>query len=100
MTNTDTIPDKAYRQRAKDNPVVHYYISSDGRHVTTWKGEIVGRVREAHAIPLPGWSHIHGKTITSFRVLMDDGVMRYGRGSNGLAIALTAYKNQDRFNAR
>jgi hypothetical protein len=97
---TDIAPLKTYRDRARETPVVTAYISEDDHHVTTWDGKIIGRVRESRVVPLAQWSHTWGRYMTWYRVLMDDGVMRWGRSGSSMVVVLRAYTDQDKFNAR
>lgn len=101
-TTTPLEPDENYRTRALAEPTIYAYVGGPGkeRFITDFEGKIIGRIRESRVVNLPRWSYVHGSTITWYRVLMDDGVMRYGRSSPCIAITLHAYANQDKYNAR
>ena len=65
------------------------YLSSDGKHVTGWKGNILGTVtRESES--RNGW---HGSTIACIRVTDCHGAEWHGRGpGRGMYVTLRACK--------
>jgi hypothetical protein len=65
------------------------YLSSDGQHVTGWKGNVLGHVvRESES--RTGW---HGSTITHVRVIDCQGNPWHGKGAGrGMCIALRPSK--------
>ena len=65
------------------------YLSGDGKHVTGWKGNVLGRVvRESEA--RTGW---HRSTITHVRVIDCHGNPWHGKGAGrGMCITLRASK--------
>lgn len=66
------------------------YVASDGRTIETWPAlESLGRVVSRSNVRLPRWSWVHGSSMTHYRVRLVDGRTAYGRGSPGIAIALT-----------
>ena len=64
-------------------PVVGY-LSSDGKHFTGWKGNILGTVTRL--------SVTHGKYIRAVQVRDVHGGMWHGRGSEGICITLRPLK--------
>jgi hypothetical protein len=70
------------------------YLSSDGKHVTGWKGNVLGDVTCSRTIPLTRVSFTHGRTIQSVRVRDVHGGYWYGRGNAGIAIKLFPYKTK------
>ena len=68
------------------------YVSSDGRHVTGWKGNILGDAEQLGTVKLTRQSFVHGTTINSYRVTDVHGGKWYGRGSPGIAITLRPSK--------
>ena len=68
------------------------YVSSDGKAVTGWKGNILGKVVQKIPCRLTRKSHWHGKDYSSVRVQDCHGGLWYGRGSAGLAITLRPMK--------
>lgn len=82
--------DIAERRELLDRTKPFYcYLSSDGKSVTGWKGNVLGRVvmsSESHT----GW---HGSTLTHVRVVDVHGNKWHGKGSgNGMCITLRASK--------
>ena len=69
------------------------YISSDGKHATGWKGNILGKVISSSPIKLTRWSCFHGKYIQAYRIRDIHGGVWYGRGNPGMCINLRATKN-------
>lgn len=80
---------RAWSDRTK--PVL-VYIASDGKSVTGWKGNVLGRCVMGNAIRLTRWSYMHGKYIHAVRVTDPLGGHWYGRGSPGIACMLRACK--------
>jgi hypothetical protein len=68
------------------------YLSSDGNHLTGWKGNILGRVVSRSTVRLTRWSYIHGRTIEAVRIRDIHGRLWYGRGNPGIAITIRAMK--------
>jgi hypothetical protein len=68
------------------------YVSSDGRQVTGWKGNKLGRILRASPVRLPRWSYMHGDTINAYRVRDIHGGLWHGRGSPGVSLALRPMK--------
>ena len=68
------------------------YLSSDGRHVTGWKGNILGTVIDSRPCKLPRYSFTHGKDYRSVRVRDVHGGLWYGRGSPDIFIRLRPCK--------
>ena len=68
------------------------YISSDGKHLTGWKGNILGSVISRHAITLTRRSLWHGKEYSAMQIRDIHGGLWYGRGSPGLCITIRPYK--------
>jgi hypothetical protein len=65
------------------------YLSRDGKHVTGWKGNILGRV-VLSSVSKTGW---WGAKLTHIRVIDVHGGRWYGKGSgNGMCITLRANK--------
>ena len=65
------------------------YLSCDGRHVTGWKGNILGDV-VWHSTSTTGW---YGSSITHIRVIDVHGNKWHGKGSGrGMCITLRANK--------
>jgi hypothetical protein len=73
--------------------IVYGYVSSDGRAITEWPGGVIGRVISRTTVRLPRWSHIHGSTMTHYRVKLNDGRIAYGRSSPGILIRLRPTKD-------
>jgi len=65
------------------------YLASDGKHVTGWKGNILGTVtRESES--RTGW---HGSTLTHVRVIDCHGAEWHGKGAGrGMCITLRPCK--------
>lgn len=70
------------------------YLSSDGKHVTGWKGNILGDVTYSRTIRLTRASFTHGSTIQCVRVRDVHGGYWYGRGNAGIAIKLFPNKTK------
>lgn len=68
------------------------YISSDGKSITGWKGNILGRVVSSTSVRLTRWSSTHGSKILAVRVRDVHGGEWYGRGSPGVFIRLRPCK--------
>lgn len=68
------------------------YISSNGKHVTGWKGNVLGTVVSSSRVKLTRWSALHGKTILAIRVRDLHGGFWYGRGSEGMSVTLRPSK--------
>lgn len=68
------------------------YISGDGRHVTGWKGNVLGDVVHSHRIGCGRRSYIHGGTLRAIRVRDVHGGHWYGCGSPGIAVTLRPCK--------
>ena len=68
------------------------YLSSDGRHLTGWKGNVLGAVVDWAPCKLTRTSFTHGKSYRSVRVRDVHGAMWYGRGSPGVCITLRPCK--------
>ena len=67
------------------------YVSSDGRHVTGWKGNILGTITRS-SVSRTGW---HGSTLLHVRVRDCHGGDWYGKGSGrGVCITLRPCKGQ------
>lgn len=65
------------------------YVSSDGKHVTGWKGNVLGMVH-LYAEHRTGWN---GSTQARFRVMDVHGQMWSGRGAGrGMVCTLRAMK--------
>lgn len=70
------------------------YVSSDGKSITGWKGNILGAITGASRIRLTRLSYTHGKYINHYIVRDVHGGMWYGKGSPSIAIKLRAYKGK------
>lgn len=70
------------------------YISSDGKHVTDWKGNILGDVVYWNYCKLTRQSYTHGKQYRTITVRDVHGNMWYGRGSPGICVTLRAKKGK------
>lgn len=71
------------------------YISSDGKHATGWKGNVLGTVISATRTALPfgrTFSDWHGKDYTAYQVRDVHGGIWHGKGSPGVCITLRAAK--------
>lgn len=68
------------------------YLSSDGKHVTGWKNNVLGIVVDWCPCKLTRRSYIHGKEYRSVSVVDVHGGKWYGRGSPGIVITLRAKK--------
>jgi len=68
------------------------YLSCDGRHLTGWKGNVLGTVVAWTPCRLTRRSWTHGKDYRSVRVRDIHGAMWYGRGSPGVVINLRPCK--------
>lgn len=68
------------------------YLSSDGKHVTGWKGNVLGAVTQSTTIKLARWSYMHGKTMQSVRVRDIHGGLWFGRSSPGMCVTLRPSK--------
>jgi hypothetical protein len=68
------------------------YLSCDGRHLTGWKGNVLGTVVDWAPCRLTRRSWTHGKDYRSVRVRDIHGAMWYGRGSPGIVINLRPCK--------
>ena len=68
------------------------YISSDGRHFTGCKGNILGTVISCHRVNLPRWSYVHGDFMLSYRIRDIHGGLWYGRSSPGICINIRPMK--------
>ena len=70
------------------------YVSSDGKHVTGWKGNILGTIIYSSRVNLTRWSYVHGTYINAYRIRDIHGGIWYGRGNPGICINLRATKNK------
>jgi hypothetical protein len=70
------------------------YVSSDGKHITGWKGNVLGTIMSSHSVRLTRQSYTHGSTIQSYVVRDIHGGMWHGRGNPGICITLRAYKTK------
>jgi len=70
------------------------YVSSDGKHVTGWKGNILGTIIYSSRVKLTRWSYVHGTYINAYRIRDIHGGIWYGRGNPGICINLRATKNK------
>lgn len=70
------------------------YLSSDGKHATGWKGNVLGAVVCATPVRLTRWSHTHGEHIHAINVRDVHGGMWHGRGSPGICITLRPMKGR------
>lgn len=69
------------------------YLSSDGKHVTGWKGNILGTVIRSNPCTLTRRSFWHSaSSYCSVRIVDVHGHHWHGRGSPGVCIALRACK--------
>ena len=68
------------------------YLSMDGKHVTGWKGNVLGDVIRKSTVILTRISHTHGKYIYAVQVRDVHGGRWYGRGSPGICISLRPTK--------
>ena len=68
------------------------YLSSDGRRITGWKGNVLGTVVNWSPCKLTRASFTHGKGYRAVRVRDVHGAMWYGRGSPGVCITLRPCK--------
>lgn len=68
------------------------YLSSDGRRLTGWKGNVLGTVVDWSPCKLTRWSFIHGKEYRAVRIRDVHGAMWYGRGSPGVCINIRPCK--------
>ena len=75
----------------RDKPF-YAYVSSDGRHVTGWKGNVLGTVTSSRTVRLTRCSYVHGATIQAIHVVDVHGGHWHGRGSPGISIKLRACK--------
>lgn len=69
------------------------YISSDGKHLTGWKGNVLGTVTHTSKVRLTRLSHLHGDYITAYRIRDVHGGYWYGRGNPGMCINIRPYKH-------
>lgn len=69
------------------------YVSSDGKHVTGWKGNILGTITHANNYRLTRVSFMHGRTINHYVIRDIHGAFWYGRGNPGIYITLRPYKH-------
>lgn len=69
------------------------YVSSDGRTVTDWHGQFMGRITAATKVALPQWSAIHGSYLLHYTVNIN-GVWYWGRSSPGILISLRPYSGR------
>lgn len=70
------------------------YVSSDGNHITGWKGNILATVTGHTVCKLTRLSYTHGKYINHYTVRDVHGALWYGKGSPGICIKLRAYKGK------
>lgn len=70
------------------------YVSSDGKSVTGWKGNVLGRITSATNYRLTRQSYTHGRTINFYRVTDVHGGLWTGRGNPGIAIKLHPVKSK------
>lgn len=68
------------------------YVSSDGQHITGWKGNILGTITGHTVCKLTRLSYAHGQYINHYTVRDVHGALWYGKGSPGICIKLRAYK--------
>lgn len=68
------------------------YLSSDGKQLTGWKGNVLGRVVSSSTVRLAQWSAFHGRTMQAVRVRDCHGGLWYGRGNAGMAINIRPMK--------
>lgn len=68
------------------------YISSDGKSLTGWKGNVLGRVVSSSTVRVAQWSAFHGKTMNAYRIRDCHGAMWHGRGSAGMSINIRPMK--------
>lgn len=73
------------------------YVSSDGKHVTGWKGNVLGDIVRAKRIALPfGWrcSFTRGTDYNAYTVRDVHGAYWHGKGSPGVCINLHPSKSK------
>lgn len=73
------------------------YVSSDGKHVTGWKGNVLGDIVRATRTALPfgrRWSYVHGKDYNAYTVRDVHGAYWHGKGSPGVCIRLHPSKSK------
>jgi hypothetical protein len=68
------------------------YISTDGKHVTGWKGNVLGTVYEWWTIKLSRRSFTHGAHYRHIKVRDVHGGLWYGRSSPGVVVTLRPVK--------
>lgn len=71
------------------------YVSSDGKHVTGWKGNILGAVVGSWKIPCAfgrSWDYLHGKNRTHYVIRDLHGNFWHGNSSPGVCITLRPMK--------
>jgi hypothetical protein len=68
------------------------YVSSDNKHITGWKGNVLGDIISYTIARLPKWSVWHGEFIYCYTVKDIHGNYWYGRSSPSTAIILRAKK--------
>lgn len=68
------------------------YISSDGKHVTGWKCNVLGTIEDYTICRLTRTSFAHGSHIRAIRVRDVHGRLWYGRGSPGIVVTLRPCK--------
>jgi len=69
------------------------YITSDGRSVTGWKGNVLGTIIDWQPCKLTRTSFTHGKDYRSVVVRDVHDGMWYGRGSPGICVTLRPRKS-------
>jgi hypothetical protein len=69
------------------------YVSSDGKHITGWKGNVLGTIVRSTPCRLTRVSYTHGKSYLSIRVRDIHGAFWHGRGSPGICITLRACRS-------
>lgn len=71
------------------------YISSDGKRLTGWKGNVLGHVTDSVTVPLSFGQrrdYTHGKNWTQYTIRDVHGGLWRGRGSPSVYIRLRAIK--------
>jgi len=79
------------RELKKIHQPFYAYVSSDLKHITGWKGNVLMRITSAQPYRLTRHSYVHGKTIHSIQAVDANGQVWYGRGNPGICITMRAY---------
>jgi hypothetical protein len=81
------------RDLAARKPMI-VYLSGDGKSITGWKGNELGRARAIGTVRLTRMSYVFGREIWSYRVTDCHGGEWYGRGAPGIAMRIRPCKEK------